>query len=574
MVKLALFSGIFRKRLFENPSFNYAVQLDNEEQITNIFWADSRMLIDYIYFGDVIIFDTTYGTNKALRPLAVFTGFNHHRGIIVFGAALLYDETIASFKWLFKTFLAAHKEKMPQTIFTDQDAAMAKAINEVMPNTFHGLCSWYIMQNAIKHLAYLQKGDSTILEEFAKCMFHYENSFEFEEAWDAMNDKYNTHENSWLQGIYCLKKKWATCYLKYIFTLGSRSTQASESMNSDVKDNLQYDVSIAKFFGHFERVVQDKRHNELKADFDSREKSPTLAYKNSPMLQQASKVYTPNMFKRFQKQLDCATAATIVYSDNSKEVEEYKISLLKSNGQWVVLFNPKDKTISCSCGLFESLGILCCHALKVYDRFDVKYIPEAYIMKRWTRMAKSGYTEDEGQIIVEDVNLQVTKRYRSLCPRMVRLASRASEDKEIFAMVLATMEELEKKVDNQLTMKQDIIRESSQNEQPSQLVMGNIKGIKKRVVGRKGGKQPLSFLERQLNGKGKRTSRNISKDDASCSQTPTNNMEMQGQLSMPISTFESPLVHRPATSFLELLSGQIFIGAIQSSQAPYDFMDL
>ncbi|XP_038699685.1 protein FAR1-RELATED SEQUENCE 5-like [Tripterygium wilfordii] len=125
----------FQEETIKNPSFNYAVQLDNEEQITNIFWADSRMLIDYIYFGDVIIFDTTYGTNKALRPLVVFTGFNHHRGIIVFGAALLYDETIASFKRLFKTFLDAHKEKMPQTIFTDQDATMAKAINEVMPRS-------------------------------------------------------------------------------------------------------------------------------------------------------------------------------------------------------------------------------------------------------------------------------------------------------------------------------------------------------------------------------------------------------------------------------------------------------
>ena len=46
------------------------------------------MVIDYANFGDVVTFDTTYGTNKELRPLGVFIGFNHHRGLTVFGAAL------------------------------------------------------------------------------------------------------------------------------------------------------------------------------------------------------------------------------------------------------------------------------------------------------------------------------------------------------------------------------------------------------------------------------------------------------------------------------------------------------
>ncbi|KAL0011331.1 hypothetical protein SO802_006439 [Lithocarpus litseifolius] len=115
-------------------------------KITNIFWADARMVIDYANFGDVVTFDTTYGTHKKLRPLRVFTGFNHHRGLTIFGAALLYDEMVESFKWLFESFLVAYASKRPKTIFTDQEPAMAKALSEVMPNTYHGLCTWHIMQ--------------------------------------------------------------------------------------------------------------------------------------------------------------------------------------------------------------------------------------------------------------------------------------------------------------------------------------------------------------------------------------------------------------------------------------------
>ena len=55
------------------------------------------MIVDYKLFGDVVSFDTTYRINKAYQPLAMFVGFNHHRESAIFGAALLYDETIDTF---------------------------------------------------------------------------------------------------------------------------------------------------------------------------------------------------------------------------------------------------------------------------------------------------------------------------------------------------------------------------------------------------------------------------------------------------------------------------------------------
>ncbi|XP_024629942.1 protein FAR1-RELATED SEQUENCE 5-like [Medicago truncatula] len=114
-------SQYFQRQLLENPSFFYAYQMDIDEQITNVFWCDANMILDY---GDSIIF----------------------------GAALMYDETIPSFKWLFETFLQAHNNKKPKTIFTDQDQAMSRALEEVMPDTHHGLCTWHLLQNGIKHL--------------------------------------------------------------------------------------------------------------------------------------------------------------------------------------------------------------------------------------------------------------------------------------------------------------------------------------------------------------------------------------------------------------------------------------
>lgn len=106
------------------------------------------MIIDYCHFGDAITFDPTYSTNKDARLLGVFLGLNDHRENVVFGATLLFDETIEPFVWLFETFLEVMSGKKPITIFTYQNASLSSVIKEVMPKTYHALCSWHMWLNA------------------------------------------------------------------------------------------------------------------------------------------------------------------------------------------------------------------------------------------------------------------------------------------------------------------------------------------------------------------------------------------------------------------------------------------
>lgn len=133
----------------ENPSYFYDFQIDVEEQITNIFWADAQMINDYGYFA--MSSHLTRHTRQQTRIIDhwEYVGVNNLKQTIVFGATLLYDETIPSFEWLFETFLKAIGGKKPKTILTDQDAAMAKAFSIVMPETFHGLCTIGILEKML-----------------------------------------------------------------------------------------------------------------------------------------------------------------------------------------------------------------------------------------------------------------------------------------------------------------------------------------------------------------------------------------------------------------------------------------
>ena len=71
-----------------NSCFFYALQLDEYDMITNIFWTNACFICDYRLFGDVIFFYTTYRTNELGWPFAPFIGVNHHKPSVGFGATL------------------------------------------------------------------------------------------------------------------------------------------------------------------------------------------------------------------------------------------------------------------------------------------------------------------------------------------------------------------------------------------------------------------------------------------------------------------------------------------------------
>ncbi|KAG8374726.1 hypothetical protein BUALT_Bualt10G0025900 [Buddleja alternifolia] len=105
------------------------LEFENEEDACKCYneyagVIDARMIKDYNVYGNVVLFDTTYRTNKNYKPLALFVGLNNHRKMVIFGAALLYDEITESFKWICEAFLRAMSRKKPKTIITDQDPAM------------------------------------------------------------------------------------------------------------------------------------------------------------------------------------------------------------------------------------------------------------------------------------------------------------------------------------------------------------------------------------------------------------------------------------------------------------------
>jgi zinc finger SWIM domain-containing protein 3 len=85
-------SDYFNRMQKQNDGFYYMMDMDEEGRLQNVFWADARSRASYEFFGDIIMFDTTYLTNRYDMSFAPFVGVNHHGQSILLGARLISKE--------------------------------------------------------------------------------------------------------------------------------------------------------------------------------------------------------------------------------------------------------------------------------------------------------------------------------------------------------------------------------------------------------------------------------------------------------------------------------------------------
>jgi len=165
----------------------------------------------------------------------------------------------------------------------------------------------------------------------------------------------------------------------------------------------------------------------LLAEYNLRQKLPKIKIL-SPIVIQAANIYTCQPFLKFQKQYEEFQGAFVKERIKTNSPHEYVVSIYGKPKDRRVIWNSLENNVSCSCRKFERCGILCGHVLKILDVMNIKVLPEKYILKRWTTVARNEIVQDfnEHEIII-DTNLEVINRYKSLCPLYVKFISRAVE---------------------------------------------------------------------------------------------------------------------------------------------------
>ncbi|OAY69605.1 Protein FAR1-RELATED SEQUENCE 5, partial [Ananas comosus] len=272
---------------------------------------------------------------------------------------------------------------------------------------------------------------------------------EFETGWNLMLEKYELYENNHLQIMWNSRRQWVPAYFRDSFFAQMSTSQRSESMNAFIKMFMDCHTSIYKFVIQFEKIVSSRYDKEDEEDFRSKDSEPSL-WSFSPIEKQARDICTRKVFTEFKNQLRASTR----YEITELEVNSlYNISSIESStssrrvNSYTVRVDRLKENVSCSCKFFEFSGLLCSHVLKVMLHIQMHHIPDQYIMKRWTKNAKRGFSSTNlGCMIVGELSHSKDARFNALLLKMQKISYIASQNFEAFEMACEDIDKLVDKI--------------------------------------------------------------------------------------------------------------------------------
>ncbi|MQL87496.1 hypothetical protein Taro_020042 [Colocasia esculenta] len=242
-----------------------------------------------------------------------------------------------------------------------------------------------------------------------------------------------------------------------------------------------------------------RQEKEAQADYDTLFNKPFLKTA-SPMEKQAAGIYTRTVFDRFQEEF---VESLGYHVDKIEDGTISKYCVTKNEdarGAYIVTFNASDNKATCSCCMFEFSGILCRHALRVFIIVGIRTLPRDYVLKRWTRNAKSNVVSDEYGVGLRGASDEPsTARYNDLSRDAMRCAREGATSVEFYKVA---KEALQKAAAEIISAKQKKEQQTLQNFIKSQKNKKQSKMSQKKVFGIKNVKKRMSkrgITEKQNN---------------------------------------------------------------------------
>ncbi|KAL0926733.1 hypothetical protein M5K25_002978 [Dendrobium thyrsiflorum] len=225
-----------------------------------------------------------------------------------------------------------------------------------------------------------------------------DSEVEFERSWNEMILEGNLQTHEWLGDLYKIRSKWSTAFNKEYFSMGILSTQRSESTNNVCHGISKPTSSITECFLGLEKIITNWRRNEQDEDHKCSQSEIVPVIRSSSILKQAARFYSRKLYSFFEEEfLQGVGGMSIdfVSNDSSKFLVNHTENKDQSN-PWVVHFDASDCTIQCTCKKFETMGLLCCHSMRVLRQLDIVKIPEKYLMMRWSAKARKSFYSGYG----------------------------------------------------------------------------------------------------------------------------------------------------------------------------------
>ncbi|CAI0466508.1 unnamed protein product [Linum tenue] len=298
---------------------------------------------------------------------------------------LHYESSKETFTWLFHTWLNAMFGRSPRSIIADQDPAIQQAVAQVFPSTRHRFSLWQLEAREQENLR-------SMSDEFRygydECISQSQTPAEFTTMWTALVNCHGLGDNVWLQEMYEKRESWVPLYLRASFFAGISLT-SSFSLSTSITES-----EVDEFISRYEQVVKHQRKEEMKEDFKCSNLQAVLKTKE-PVEDQCRQLYTLAVFKIFQEEMLQCYNYFAIKTFEERTVSRFSLQRCGDESEkHTIRLDRLNLDIDCSCRMFEFEGVLCRHALRVFNLLGIRELPSRYILHRWTKNAEYGTPRD------------------------------------------------------------------------------------------------------------------------------------------------------------------------------------
>ncbi|TXG60642.1 hypothetical protein EZV62_015215 [Acer yangbiense] len=210
----------------------------------------------------------------------------------------------------------------------------------------------------------------------------------------------------------------------------TNSTQRSESINYFLNRFLYRRLKLYEFINHIDKAMSRLRNNEMNDDFDTINEHPVLVTHLLQLEKHAAEVYTRNTFAWVRDEIKSEAKLSILNCVDDMDSVMYTFKTFAVGDKtWKVRYTPFTNNFKCSCKMFQTMGIPCCHAFSVMKAMNQHHIPARLIMQRWTKNAKD-VSELDSSYTITTPNVMQLARYGALsskCSKMSYFASMSTE---------------------------------------------------------------------------------------------------------------------------------------------------
>ncbi|XP_019196051.1 PREDICTED: protein FAR1-RELATED SEQUENCE 5-like [Ipomoea nil] len=280
---------------------------------------------------------------------------------------------------------------VPTCVIIDQDPAMQIAIAQVLSDYRRRFCMWHIMTKVnekigpdmVKDVGFRNKLNGIVWNETISVG-------KFEEQWHSLMEKYHLATHRWFTKLYIEREFWVPAYFIDLPMSGLlRTTSRSEAENNVYGKCCRPHLSLVEFYVQFESVLETQRYNQSKLNAESEGYLPDF---KTPLALESylAQIFKITIFYELQQEIEAGCFyCRVVGIREEGEVITYNIRGERT-ATYTVQYTPVGNHASCSCKLFERLGLVCRHMFLVFKDAHVKSLSLDYVLPRWCKQVGGG----------------------------------------------------------------------------------------------------------------------------------------------------------------------------------------